>query len=232
MNNQFHEIRFPGESEKYRNSRNELLKAEMALRTQIEATSKLRKALPTGGQISQDYQFEEEVEVSGEEKLKQVKLSELFAEGKDSLIVYSFMYSADMKLPCTSCTSILDSLDGASSHVNQRTNLVVVAKSPIKRIQKWAKNRGWRNLRVLSSEKNTYNQDYFAESPEGGQWPACNVFVKTKEGICHYYSTELLYVRNGDFEPRHVDHIWPLWNLFDMIPEGRGSDWHPKLSYD
>jgi predicted dithiol-disulfide oxidoreductase (DUF899 family) len=23
----------------------------------------------------------------------------------------------------------------------------------------------------------------------------------------------------------------PIWNIFDMTPEGRGEDWHPKLDY-
>src|SRR5436190_8194293 len=31
--------------------------------------------------------------------------------------------------PCPSCASILDSLDGAASHLGQRVNLAVVAKS-------------------------------------------------------------------------------------------------------
>jgi predicted dithiol-disulfide oxidoreductase (DUF899 family) len=30
---------------------------------------------------------------------------------------------------------------------------------------------------------------------------------------------------------RHVDQIWPLWNLFDFMPEGRGEKWYPRLSY-
>ena len=25
--------------------------------------------------------------------------------------------------------------------------------------------------------------------------------------------------------------IWPLWNLFDLTPEGRGTDWNPELGY-
>jgi predicted dithiol-disulfide oxidoreductase (DUF899 family) len=28
-----------------------------------------------------------------------------------------------------------------------------------------------------------------------------------------------------------VDLIWPLWNVLDFTPEGRGSDWYPKLDY-
>jgi predicted dithiol-disulfide oxidoreductase (DUF899 family) len=31
---------------------------------------------------------------------------------------------------------------------------------------------------------------------------------------------------------RHVDSIWPLWNVFDLTPDGRGTDWYPRLGYD
>ena len=33
-------------------------------------------------------------------------------------------------------------------------------------------------------------------------------------------------------DARHVDMLWPVWNLFDLTPEGRGTDWYPKLRYD
>ena len=60
-----------------------------------------------------------------------------------------------------------------------------------------------------------------AEDEKGNQWPILNVFHKTNEGIFHFYATELLFApaekgQNG----RHVDSIWPLWNLFDYTPEG------------
>lgn len=29
----------------------------------------------------------------------------------------------------------------------------------------------------------------------------------------------------------HLDFIWPLWDVFDTISEGRGTDWYPKLNY-
>ena len=32
-------------------------------------------------------------------------------------------------------------------------------------------------------------------------------------------------------EPRHVGTLEPLWNLFDLTPEGRPADWHEQLSY-
>lgn len=61
--------------------------------------------------------------------------------------------------PCASCTSMLDSLDGAARHLEQVLNLVVVAKSDPQRIGTFASERGWQNLRLLSSRSNTYNRD-------------------------------------------------------------------------
>ena len=229
MSDSKHSVRFPGESESYRAARNELLEGEIQLRRNIEEVAGKRRDLPLGGKVQEDYVFDEAVSGSAERK---VRLSELFADDKDTLIVYSFMYGPKMAQPCVSCTSILDALDGEAPHVMQRINLAVVAKSPISRIMEFATGRGWRNLRLLSSAGNTYNHDYHAESPEGDQWPALNVFVRRDGQIHHFYNTELLY---APFEPgqdgRHVDLIWPLWNLFDLTPDGRGEKWYPRLSY-
>ena len=162
----------------------------------------------------------------------QVRFSELFSENKNSLAIYSFMYGPNMEKACPSCTSILDNLNGSSPHIQQRINFVVVAKSPVKRIREWAKIRGWNNLHLLSSAQNSYNTDYFAETDDGDQMPILNVFTKTEKGIFHTYSTELLYTPwEKDQEARHVDALWPLWNMFDLTPDGRGNDWNPKLEY-
>lgn len=228
-----HSERFPGESAGYRAARNRLLKAETDLRRNLEKVAAMRRQLPLGGTVPEDYVFEEgAADLEDTESVRRVRLSELFQGAKGSLIVYSFMYGPQMAKPCPSCTSILDSLNGAAPHVTQRTNLVVVAKSPLQRIRAFARERGWRNLRLLSSAGNTYNRDYHGEDAKGSQWPSLNVFVRRGDGIRHFFHTELLFVpaepgQNG----RHVDLIWPLWNLFDFTPEGRGTDWHPKLSY-
>ena len=223
-----HPVRFPGESEDYRAARNELLDAELQLRSNIEAVAKMRRDLPLGGEIAEDYVFDE----AGGGSDRKVRLAELFAEGKDTLIIYSFMYGPQMAQPCVSCTSILDALDGEAPHVMQRTNLAVIAKSPIARIMEFASGRGWRNLRLLSSADNTYNHDYHAESEKGDQLPALNVFVRRDGAIHHFYNTELLYAPSAPGQDgRHVDMIWPLWNLFDFTPEGRGEKWYPRLSY-
>lgn len=223
-----HDKRFPNEDAGYRSARNALLKAEMGLRREIERVAALRRKLPAGGTIREDYVFEE---MSADGQTRRVKLSELFGD-KPALVVYSFMYGPKMEKACPSCTSILDAMNGQTRHVSQRASFVVIAKSPIERIRAFARDRGWRGLRLLSSAKNDFNRDYFAESSDGAQWPMLNVFAKKGGKIHHFYGTELLFgPREASQDHRHVDMIWPLWNALDYTPEGRGTDWYPKLDY-
>jgi len=240
-------IRFPGESDEYRRTRNRLLAAEIELRRTIERVAAQRRALPAGGAVPHDYVFEETADGGG-----QVRFSELFVPGKDTLVIYSFMFprwSGDTRpgpaegetarlplpeTPCPSCTSILDSLDGAAPHLAHPLNFVVVAKSDPARIGNFAHERGWRNLRLLSSRNNNYNRDYHGESPEGEQSPVLNVFTRDGDRFRHRWATELMFApRDEGEEPRHVDSIWPIWNVLDMTPGGRGSDPDfPAMQYE
>lgn len=227
----FHDKRFPNESREYRDARNDLLGAEAALREQIESVAQRRRRLPLGGPVQEDYAFGT---MMADGSMGAVKLSELCStENREnrSLIIYSYMYGPKMDAPCPMCTSIIDALDAQSRHVTQRVNLVVVAKSPIARLASVARDRGWNQVRLLSSSTNRYNRDYWAEDADGNQMPMMNVFTKTDQGIYHFWGSELLYA-NAEGQPRHVDLVWPLWNLFDLTPAGRGTDWYPKLSYD
>jgi predicted dithiol-disulfide oxidoreductase (DUF899 family) len=241
------DIRFPGESSEYRRERNRLLEAEIELRRAIERVAAQRRGLPPGGPVPDDYRFEEALHGDGE-----VTFSGLFAPGKDTLVIYSFMFprwSGDTRpapasgetarlplaeTPCPSCTSILDSLDGAFRHLAQRLNLAVVAKSDPERIRTFARERGWRHMRLLSSRNNTYNRDYHAETADGVQRPILNVFVRDGDQFRHTWATELMVApRDEGEDPRHVDSIWPIWHVLDMTPGGRGSGSDfPGLHYD
>lgn len=219
---------FPNEPAGYRHAREELLQAEIDLRAQIERVAQMRRGLKPGGQTPQDYRFDE---LAADGSTRQVALSELFAPGKDSLLIYSYMFGPQNEQPCPACTSLIDGFNGIAPHVVQRTNFVIVAKSPIERIEKIARSRGWKNLRLLSSAHNSYNTDYLSEDEQGNQMPMLNVFVRGDDGIRHFWGSEMLYAKL-DGHPRHVDLHWPLWSLLDLTPEGRGTDWFPQLSYD
>jgi len=233
MSQPLHAVRFPGESTAYRVARDRLLHAEIELRQQVEAVAALRRALPPGGQVPVDYFFDDEGDTPVDADVeRQVRLSDMFEDGKNSLAIYSFMFGPAMAQPCPSCSSILDALDGEMPHLRQRINVAVVAKSPIQRIRHFARERGWRHLHLLSSAHNTYNADYHGETADGRQMPALNVFTRRDGNIHHTWCSELMFVPSEPGQdPRHVDLIWPLWNLLDCTPEGRGADWRPSLWY-
>jgi predicted dithiol-disulfide oxidoreductase (DUF899 family) len=222
-------IRFPGESDAYRAARNELLEAERELRAQTERVAALRRKLPPGGEVREDYVFEE-----GVAPVRDVKLSELFGD-KQSLVLYSFMYGPNAKAPCPLCTSFLDALEAQADHISQQVALAVVAKSPSPRIHEFTDPRGWKRLRLVSSNRSTYHRDYHGELPNGGQMPMMNVFTKTDGKVRHFWGSELLYATDREAEgidSRHIDILWPLWNVLDLTPQGRGKTWYPQLSYE
>ena len=231
-------LRFPNESTAYREARNALLAEEMELRRQVERVADHRRALPMGGEVKEDYVFEGE---SG-----RTKLSQLFVPDKETLAIYSFMFGPERERPCPGCTHFLDALEGSTRHILQRINFVVVAKSPVSRLQAFARERGWRHLRLLSTAGNNYDRDYFGDSTAlsaamrdqqefkpGEEWdmPILNVFRRNGGTIHHFWGSELLYVPpEPGQEYRHNDLLDPLWNMLDVTPEGRG-DFHPKLEY-
>jgi predicted dithiol-disulfide oxidoreductase (DUF899 family) len=225
------EPHFPNESEEYRRARNELLEAEKDLRRKVEEVAAKRRKLPLGGKIPEDYVFD-----SAEGK---TKLSDLFTcswgdKQHTTLILYSYMFGPPMENPCPSCTSILDGLDGQVKHITERAAFAVVVKTTVEKVRGFAEKRGWRNFRFLSSANNSFNRDYHAEREGGGQNPLLHVFVKDKASgeIRHFWTSELLFPQpEPNQDPRHVDPIWPLWNVLDTTPEGRG-EFHPKLSYE
>jgi predicted dithiol-disulfide oxidoreductase (DUF899 family) len=239
-------VTFPGESAEYRAARERLLEREIGLRREMEAVAAARRELPPGGVVPEDYVFHGP---AGDGSQTDVRLSELFAPGKDSLAIYSFMFPRDptderpgaatgetarlplVEAPCPSCVAFLDQLEGLVEHAEQNLNLAVVAKSPLARVLAFGGERGWRRLRLLSSAGNTYNRDYLAETAEGHQRPMLHVFHRHGDTIRHFWGSELFYApTDPGQDPRHVGTIEPLWNLFDLTREGR-PDFDEQLSY-
>jgi predicted dithiol-disulfide oxidoreductase (DUF899 family) len=229
-----HDRKLPGEADDYREARNALLSAELDLKRQSEAVAAMRRQLPTGGHVPEDYVFEEWDPVIG--RPRQVRLSELFLAGKDTLVIYSFMYkpgeSGPLDVPCPICTSIIDGIDGAVPHLTQSTSFAVSAKVPIEHFSAHARTRGWRWARLLSSSTNSYNRDYLAEGPKAEQFAMVNTFVRQAGAVDHFWcSEEWLVPPDAGQNPRHVDFMWPLWAVLDRTAVGRGTGWMPQLTY-
>ena len=240
-------ITFPGESAEYRAARDALLAREVALRRETEAVAEQRRALPPGGVVPEDYVFQGE---GADGQTTEIRLSELFAPGRDTLLIYSFMFprhrqddrpgptggeTAELALqdgPCPSCTSLLDQWDGAAPHASPLVNLVIVARAPLSQLLTFARERGWRHLKFVSCRANTYSADYGGQDADGSPMPMLNVFHRQGAAIRHFWGSELMYApTEPGHDPRQVGTLEPVWNMLDLTPEGRPGGWDEQLSY-
>lgn len=235
-------LSFPNESTAYRAARAALLDEEIALRRQIEAVAAKRRALPPGGTVPEDYAFER---IGAFQRPEPVTLSDLFGD-KPSIILYSFMFGSERDNPCSGCTHLLDAIDGSARHVGQRAPLYIVAKSPIARLEAWAKARRWPHLVFLSDVDGRYSADYYGDTSRltdakraergmkpGEDWDETifNIFHKDGEAIRHVWASELAFAPEDPGQHHRAgDLVDPLWGLLDMTPEGRGT-FFPSLNY-
>ena len=208
------ERRYPNESADYRAARDALLKDEQELIEQTKALAAKRRKLPPGGKLKEDYVFQWAGSGQKDKKVGQsVKFSELFG-GKDTLIVYSWMFGPNWDKPCMSCTSLMDGFDRSWYAVAQDAAFVAIAKAPAEKIDAWAKERGWSQIPLLSGFESPFQQDYKCQGESDDmQLPVMLAFKKHDGKIFHFWSTETMN--------NHVDTVWPYWNLFDFTPEGR-----------
>lgn len=214
---------YPNESAEYRRARKDLLAAEIELRRQIERVAEQRRALPPGGIIPEDYALTGEA--------GPLRFSDLFGR-HDTLVVYNWMYGPQRQHPCPMCTSLLSAWDGEVPDIEQRVGFAVFAKSPIERLAAFKKERGWRHLKLYSSAGSNFNRDYHADGPNGEDDPALNVFTRRNGKIHHFWGAEMTgKTADPGQDPRGAPDLMPIWTLLDLTPEGRGTDWYPKLSY-
>jgi predicted dithiol-disulfide oxidoreductase (DUF899 family) len=204
------ELRYPNESRAYRDARDALLQDEQELVSKAKSLAEKRRRLPRGGELKEDYIFQ--LANDGRVGIN-VRFSELFA-GKDTLLLYSFMYGPNWDHPCPSCTSLVDGFDRSSYQVTRHAALVAIAKAPADRINAWAKQRGWSQIALVSGSSSNYQADYKCQGDSDDmQWPVMHVFRRQDGKIFHFWGTEL--------SANHVDTVWPYWNLMDFTPEGR-----------
>ena len=215
--------RFPNESTEYREARNQLLAEEIELRRHLERVAELRRALPPGGEVRTRYRFD------GEQG--PLDFADLFGT-KDTLVVYSYMFGPQRARPCPMCTSLLSAWDGEARDIEQRVALAVVARSPIERLVAFKQERGWRDLKLYCDLDGRYSRDYHGVDEDGSDSAGFNVFTRRDGTIRHFWSGEMgAETADPGQDPRGAPDLMPLWTILDCIPEGRGSDWYPSLSY-
>jgi predicted dithiol-disulfide oxidoreductase (DUF899 family) len=211
----------PNESTEYREARNALLAEEIELRRNIERVAALRRALPAGGEVTEDYTFD------GRDGA--ASISQLFGD-KDTLVLYSMMFGPKRERACPICTAMLTSWDGTAVNLRERVALAVTARSPIERLLAFKKERGWQNLQLYSDSKGDYTRAYV--TADDGDVPGLNIFTRSGGTIRHFWAGEMSgEMADAGQDPRGAPDPDPLWTILDLTPAGRGATWYPKLEY-
>ncbi|MGI9326391.1 MAG: DUF899 family protein [Pseudomonadales bacterium] len=211
---------YPNESEAYRAARDALAKEEELLVEKVKAVAAMRRKLPLGGLLQEDYTFTWATDGRCGES---VRFSELF-DDKNTLMMYSFMYGPSWDNPCPSCTSLMDGFDRAAYSVSKHAAFVGIAKAPAEAISAFAQQRGWSQMDLVSGSGSSYQADYQCQGDtDDRQFPVMQVFRKQGEQIYHFWGTEI----TGN----HVDTVWAYWNLMDFTPEGRPDVFTPPQNF-
>lgn len=215
-------MRMPNESAEYRAARTALLAEEIELRRQIERVAEQRRALPPGGLVTGDYRF---IGADGP-----LDFNGLFGD-KQTLVTYSWMFGPQRERPCPMCTSLLASWDGEARDIEQNVALAVISRSPVERMQAFARERGWQHLRFFTDTNGHFSRDYYALDQDN-DIPAFNVFTRRDGSTRHFWAGEMNFdTSDPGQDPRGAPDLMPLWTVLDSTPEGRRPDWYPKLDY-
>lgn len=215
---------FPGESDDYRAARRALLAEEIEFRRHMTRLTELRRALPAGPEIKKDYRFHDANGVD-------VGLIDLFGE-KDTLVTYFWMYGPQRERPCPMCTNWLGSVNGNAADIAQRASLKILGRSSVERQVAFAQERGWQNLDFVQTVGDDYANTLGLLNADGTENPALVVYRRDGDTVRLFWSSAMkLEMADSGQDPRDAPDIASLWSILDLTPEGRGTDWYPKLGY-
>ena len=92
-----------------------------------------------------------------------------------------------------------------------------MAKAPLDRVIAFARDHGWRHLRLLSAADNSFKRDYHGEDADGQQVPMLTVFHRGGDRIRMSWASEMFFApTDPGQDPRHNGTLEPLWTLFDL----------------
>jgi len=215
---------FPGASTAYDVARKALLAEEIEFRRHMTRLGEQRRALPPGPVIEKDYRFKDEQAV-------EVGLRDLFGD-KDTLVTYFWMYGPQRERPCPMCTNWLGAVNGNAADIKQRVALKILGRSPVDRQFAFAQERGWRDLNFVQTLGDDYANDLGLLMPDGSEYAALVVYRRDGDKVRLFWASEMsAEMADPGQDPRDAPDIASLWSVLDLTPEGRGTDWYPKLNY-
>lgn len=215
---------FPGASADYETARKALLAEEIEFRRHMTRLAEQRRALPPGPVIRKNYRFRDE-------QAFEVGLRDLFGD-KDTLVTYFWMYGPQRERPCPMCTNWLGAVNGNAADIKQRVSLKILGRSPVERQYAFAQERGWRDLNFVQTVGDDYASDLGVLMPDGSEFPALVVFKRDGDEVRLFWTSAMTReMADPGQDPRDAPDIASLWSVLDLTPDGRGTDWYPKLKY-
>lgn len=158
-------------------------------------------------------------------------MRDLFGD-KNTLVTYFWMYGPQRPRPCPMCTNLLGALNGNAADIKQRVALKVLGRSPVDRQYAFAQERGWRELNFVQTVGDDYAKDLGVLMADGSEYPALVVYQRDRDQVRLFWASEMTReMADPGQDPRGAPDITSLWTILDLTPEGRGTDWYPKLQY-
>lgn len=183
-----------------------------------------RRLLPDGPVIEKNYRFKD---ANGND----IGLLDLFGD-KQTLVAYFWMYGPQRARPCPMCTNWLGAVNGNAADIKQRVALKIFGRSSVERQLAFAQERGWRDLDFVQTVGDDYARDLGLINADGSENPALGVFKREGNAVRLFWASEMTTeMADPGQDPREAPDIASLWSILDLTPEGRGTDWYPKLSY-
>lgn len=211
-----------GESDAYTAARKDLLRAEIEERRVMTRVAEQRRALPPGPVMPRDWHFKDEHGFDA-------SLADLFGD-RDTLFVYFWMYGPKRERPCPMCATSLAALNGNARSIKQRVSFKVLGRSPVRRQYAFAQERGWRDLDFVQTVGDDFASFFGALNDDGSENPVMAVFIRDGDDVRLFWAAQMpMQAADPGQDPRGGPDLQNLWVVLDMTPEGRGTDWHPKL---
>jgi predicted dithiol-disulfide oxidoreductase (DUF899 family) len=227
-----------GTREEWQAARDELLVMEKELTRRNDELAEKRRGLPWVP-IDKGYTF------ATKEGAK--SLSQLF-DGRSQLLIYHFMFGPAYEAGCPVCSSIADSIDGLTEHLNARdVTMVCASRAPLEKLQSYENRMGWR-FNWVSTHDSDFNFDFgfsytedqarsFVASgappvisqvsamcgtdPAGylTQAPGLTAFALSDGAVYHTYTTTA----------RGLEPVMGYYGLLDRSPRGRHEGDPPEM---
>ena len=144
----------------------------------------------------------------------EVKLSELFNEKEDLIVIHN------MGTKCPYCTMWADEINGVIHHIEDRASIVLISPDPPEVQRDFAESRGWR-FTLVSAYSTKFIKDMGFESEDGKYSPGYSTFYKSSQGNIFRVSKDL-------FGPG--DNYSSPWHFFRLLKDGV-NNWQPKFKY-